>query len=89
MINFSEFKRSILGRPLKNNEASSEKMSVLWGLPIMASDAVSSVAYAVQEILMVLVPALGLMASRICIHGLSSNYIIAGYINIFIFTNNK
>jgi len=64
-------------------------MSVFWGLPIMASDAVSSVAYAVPEILLVLVPALGLAASRIYIRGSSTNSIIAAYISVFIFANNR
>jgi amino acid transporter len=53
-------KNLILGRPLKNNEISHEKLSRLWGLPIMASDAVSSVAYAIEEILLVLVPVIGM-----------------------------
>lgn len=52
----------LLGKPLKNNEITHEKLSRLWGLPIMASDAVSSVAYAIEEILLVLVPAIGLVA---------------------------
>jgi Amino acid transporters len=47
----------IIGKPLKNSELSHEKLSRLWGLPIMASDAVSSVAYAGEEILLVLCPA--------------------------------
>ncbi|HWT73525.1 MAG TPA: APC family permease [Mobilitalea sp.] len=55
-------KHILLGKPLKNNEISHEKMSRLWGLPIMASDAVSSVAYAIEEILLILVPALGIYA---------------------------
>lgn len=55
-------KEIILGKPLKNNELSNEKLSRLWGLPIMASDAVSSVAYAIEEILLILVPAIGVMA---------------------------
>lgn len=54
MINF---KNIILGKPLKNTDIKSEKLSRLWGLPIMASDAVSSVAYAGEEILLVLAPA--------------------------------
>jgi amino acid transporter len=49
----------MLGKPLKNNQLAGEKLSRLWGLPIMASDAVSSVAYAVEEILYVLVPVVG------------------------------
>lgn len=57
-------KNLVLGRPLKSSELGNEKLSRLWGLPIMASDAVSSVAYAGQEILLVLVPAAGLMAMK-------------------------
>ncbi|WMJ87312.1 APC family permease [Anaerocolumna sp. MB42-C2] len=52
----------LLGKPLKNNEISHEKLSRLWGLPIMASDAVSSVAYAIEEILLILIPSMGLLA---------------------------
>ena len=52
----------ILGKPLKNTELNHEKLSRLWGLPIMASDAVSSVAYAIEEILLILIPAIGLLA---------------------------
>lgn len=55
-------KQLLLGRPLKNNELSHEKLSTFWGVPIMASDAVSSVAYAIEEILLVLVPILGFAA---------------------------
>lgn len=59
MINI---KNILLGKPLKNDEIHNEKLSRLWGLPIMASDAVSSVAYAIEEILLVLIPAMGLLA---------------------------
>lgn len=52
----------ILGKPLKNSELSHEKLSRIWGLPIMASDAVSSVAYAIEEVLLILIPALGVLA---------------------------
>jgi len=52
----------LLGRPLKNNELAHEKLSKLWGLPILASDAVSSVAYAIEEILLVLIPLAGAAA---------------------------
>jgi len=55
-------KNIILGKPLKNDQLSHEKLSRLWGLPIMASDAVSSVAYAIEEILLILIPAVGLLA---------------------------
>jgi len=59
-----DFKKLLLGAALPNEKLKEEKLSVLWGLPIMSSDAVSSVAYAVEEILMALVPALGLMAVK-------------------------
>lgn len=56
------FKNILLGKPLKNSDISSEKLSKAWGLSVMASDAVSSVAYAGEEILLVLTPAIGLAA---------------------------
>lgn len=57
-------KNFLLGKPLKNSQLAGEKLSRLWGLPIMASDAVSSVAYACEEILLVLVPLGGYFAFR-------------------------
>lgn len=57
-------KHVFLGKPLKNSQLSHEKLSRIWGLPIMASDAVSSVAYAIEEILIVLVPAVGILAAQ-------------------------
>lgn len=56
------FKNLLLGNALSNDQLKHEKLSRIWGLPIMASDAVSSVAYAVEEILLALVPLLGLLA---------------------------
>lgn len=57
-------KRILIGRPLKNEDIQREKFGVLWGLPILSSDAISSVAYAGQEILIVLLPAVGMIAFR-------------------------
>ena len=57
-------KSLLLGNALTNDQLKSEKLSRTWGLPVMASDAVSSVAYAAEEILMALVPALGLLSVR-------------------------
>ena len=57
-------KNLLLGKALTNDQLTGEKLSRIWGLPIMASDAVSSVAYAVEEILLALVPALGMLAVR-------------------------
>ena len=49
-----------LGRCLEDTELSEEKFNVLWGIPIFASDAISSVSYAGEEILLVLVPVLAM-----------------------------
>ena len=62
MENLKNLKKFLLGNPLKDDQLKNEKLSKFWGLPILASDAVSSVAYAVEEILISLLPALGLMA---------------------------
>ncbi|WNY25537.1 APC family permease [Methanolapillus millepedarum] len=59
---YSKIKNLFLGKALKNEEIKDEKLNLKWGLPIMASDAVSSVAYAIEEILLILVPALGLLS---------------------------
>ncbi len=59
---FKKFKRILIGRPLKSRAIDDEKYGILWGLPILSSDAISSVAYAGQEMLLVLLPAIGLMA---------------------------
>lgn len=55
-------KSLLLGKTLQNNDLENEKLNRIWGVPIMASDAVSSVAYAIEEMLIVLVPVLGVSA---------------------------
>jgi amino acid transporter len=57
-------KKILIGRPLKSQALEQEKYNVFWGLPILSSDAISSVAYATEEILLVLVPVIGLLAYR-------------------------
>ncbi|HEY5586895.1 MAG TPA: APC family permease [Ruminiclostridium sp.] len=59
---FKRIRRVLVGRPLKNEALQDEKLGVLWGLPILSSDAISSVAYAGQEVLMVLIPVIGVAA---------------------------
>jgi amino acid transporter len=58
----NRFKRFLIGRPLKNEAIHGEKYTIPWGLPILASDAISSVAYAGQEMLVVMVPVIGALA---------------------------
>ena len=58
----NRLKRIIFGKPLKSSALKGEKLGILWGLPILSSDAISSVAYAGQEMLLVLIPAIGVAA---------------------------
>ncbi len=60
----NKLKNILLGRSLKSAEEMSEKFNILWGLPILSSDAISSVSYACEEILMVLIPLLGIAAYK-------------------------
>lgn len=62
MYSKRKLKHILLGNALKSNDLEGEKLGPFWGVPIMASDAVSSVAYAIEEMLLVLVPILGLSA---------------------------
>lgn len=59
---FDNLKRVLIGKPLKNEESDDQKYGILWGLPILASDAISSVAYAGQEMLIVMLPVAGALA---------------------------
>jgi amino acid transporter len=58
----SIFKRLLIGKTLKTEELHNEKFNVFWGLPILSSDTISSVAYAGEEILRVLIPIVGIAA---------------------------
>lgn len=53
-----------LGKRLEDSKLSEEKFNVLWGIPVFASDAISSVSYAGEEILLVLIPVLGMASYR-------------------------
>jgi amino acid transporter len=57
---FRKLSRFVFGKSMASSQLSGEKLNVFWGMPILASDSISSVAYAVEEILLVLVPALGI-----------------------------
>ncbi|EGD48269.1 amino acid transporter-like protein [Ruminiclostridium papyrosolvens DSM 2782] len=59
---FQWIKKVLIGRPLKNEAIHGEKYKVLWGLPILASDSISSVGYAGEEILIALVPVIGALS---------------------------
>ncbi len=52
----------LIGEPLPNEKRSKEKYNIPFGLAVMASDAISSVAYAAEEILYVLIGVIGLLS---------------------------
>lgn len=54
---FSSVKRVLVGKPIHTKHAHHERLPIWTGLPVFASDALSSVAYATEEILLVLVMA--------------------------------
>lgn len=54
MTTFAKFKQFFIGRPLATRQIISEKLSNVEGLAIFSADALSSTAYATEEILWVL-----------------------------------
>lgn len=61
---FEKVKRFFIGRTLRTDQLNHEKFSIFWGMPILSSDPISSVAYATEEILYVLLPVIGLLAYK-------------------------
>ncbi|MBX3112313.1 MAG: APC family permease [Fimbriimonadaceae bacterium] len=55
MSGLSNFKRVLLGKPIATKHAHDERLSNVLGLAVFASDALSSVAYATEEVLLILV----------------------------------
>ncbi len=55
MSRLREFKQALFGKPIATKHAHHERLPVPIGLAVFASDALSSVAYATEEILIVLV----------------------------------
>lgn len=51
----SPLKRLLIGRPLKTSEAGDQKLGKLKALAVLSSDALSSIAYGTEQILLVLV----------------------------------
>lgn len=55
-------KRIVVGRPLASHEDEHQRVSKKVALAVFSSDAISSTAYATEEILHVLVPVAGMVA---------------------------
>jgi amino acid transporter len=53
---FEALKRLVIGRPIATSEEHHQRLRKIVALPVFASDAISSTAYATEEILIVLVP---------------------------------
>src|SRR4029079_11232068 len=54
---FGKCKRVLVGRALRNEQAAHERLSKKVALAVFSSDALSSTAYATEEILLVCAPA--------------------------------
>jgi amino acid transporter len=59
---YSTLKRLVVGRPIASTEEGEQRLGKPTALAVFASDAISSTAYATEEILLVLVPIAGLAA---------------------------
>ena len=81
-IDKNTLNKIFLGKRMSDSELSGEKYNVLWGIPVFASDAISSVSYAGEEILLVLLPALGLLSYK---HFLPIVAAIIGLLAILVF----
>ena len=62
---YGRLRRLLTGPPLSNDQEISERLTNPVALAILSSDALSSVAYATEEMLKVLVPVAGLPAYRV------------------------
>lgn len=60
---FNRFKRVVIGRPISSEQSIHERLTNVKALAVLSSDALSSVAYATEEILRVLILAAGAAGS--------------------------
>jgi amino acid transporter len=81
----NRFKRFFIGKPKRTDQAHQERLSVFSGLAVFSSDAISSVAYATEEILVVLATA-GAVASA---YSLSVGLAIVGLVFIVAASYNQ
>lgn len=77
-----KLKDFIIGPALENSQLEGEKLPIVWGLPIYSSDTISSVAYAGEEVLMVLFPVMAMLATRSLIYVMCA---IIGLLAILVF----
>ena len=73
-------KRKLLGKPLNTNELEHERLGNPTALAIFASDNLSSCAYASEEILRVLVPAVGIAAFSMVVPITIAMLVVLGFL---------
>jgi amino acid transporter len=79
---YSQLKRLVVGRPIPSHLAHHERLSRVTGLAVLSSDALSSVAYATEEILRVLV----LAGTAVLSLAAPIAFIIAAILGIVVFS---
>ena len=75
-----KLKHVLIGTPLADSELGNEKFNVFWGIPVFASDAISSVSYAGEELLLVLITVLVPLLPSYS----SSNHRAPDYLNLLL-----
>jgi amino acid transporter len=73
-------KRRLLGPPLNNEQLSHERLGKPTALAVFASDNLSSSAYATEEILRVLVPAVGVAAFALVVPITAALLVVLGFL---------
>jgi amino acid transporter len=79
---FSQLKRLVVGKPIPSHLAHHERLSRITGLAVLSSDALSSVAYATEEILRVLV----LVGAAALVYASPIALVIAAILAIVVFS---
>ena len=82
---FESFKRLVVGRPIASYHADHHRFTLFGGLAVLSSDALSSVAYATEEVLRVLMVG-GLAALSL---GQPVSFLIATLLLIVVFSYRK
>jgi len=84
----SMMKRALLGRPIATAEELQERLPKKYALPVFASDAISSTAYATEEILLALVLA-GVAAVTLSIYVSDRRRCASGLCRPFLSTDGQ
>ncbi len=82
---FALFRRVLVGRPIASYHADRHRFGLFGGLAVLASDALSSVAYATEEVLRVLMVG-GIAALSL---GRPISLLIAGLLLVVVFSYRK